>query len=156
MLDRIDRAIIEALVNNARLPNKVLAARVGVAQSTCLERVRRLHQRGILVGYHAEVDKRSLGIGLEAMVAIRLARHSRELVDAFRRHALGLAEVLGCYHMAGANDFLLHVAVRDAEHLRDLTLSSFTTRPEVDHIETALIFEHAAKAKLPIYLEEEI
>ncbi len=156
MLDRIDRAIIEALVKNARLPNKVLAARVGVAQSTCLERVRRLHQRGILVGYHAEVDKRSLGISLEAMVAIRLAWHSRELVDSFRRHALGLAEVLGCYHMAGANDFLLHVAVRDAEHLRDLTLSSFTTRPEVDHIETALIFEHATKARLPIYLEEEV
>lgn len=156
MLDRIDRAILDALLKNARLPNKVLAAKVGIAQSTCLERVRRLHQRGILVGFHAEVDKRSLGIGLEAMVAIRLARHSRELVDSFRRHALGLTEVVGCYHMAGANDFLLHVAVRDSEHLRDLALSSFTTRPEVDHIETALIFEHKAKAQVPIYIEEEL
>ena len=53
------------------------------------------------------------------------------------------------YHVTGANDFLVHVVVRDAEHLRELAVSGFTTLPEVAHIETSLIFEHAEATALP-------
>jgi DNA-binding Lrp family transcriptional regulator len=150
-LDRIDRQILTALQNNARLSNKELAAQLKVAQSTCLERVRRLRQDGVLRGFHAEVDAKAVGIGLQAMIAVRLRRHSLDLVRAFRSHAIGLDEVLAVYHMAGNNDFLVHVAVRDSDNLRDLALSAFTTRPEVAQIETALIFEHAGSRRLPFY-----
>ena len=61
--------------------------------------------------------------------------------------------MVAVYHMAGVNDFLLHVAVRDADHLRDLALTAFTTRPEVAHIETALIFEHVGARPIPCYAE---
>ena len=152
-IDRIDRVILDALQKNGRLSNKELAARAGVAQSTCLERVRRLHDEGILRGTHAEVTPKAMGIGLMAMIAVRLSRHSRELVDRFRDHALDLPEVVTIYHMAGRNDFLLHVAVRDADHLRDLALTAFTTRPEVDHIETSLVFEHVGPRPIPCYAE---
>jgi DNA-binding Lrp family transcriptional regulator len=154
-LDRIDREILLALQKNARIPNKELAARVGIAQSTCLERVRRLHGDGILRGFHAEVDPRGVGVGLQAMMAVRLSRHSRELVESFRAHVLRREEVLACYHMTGANDFLIHVAVRDADALRELTMSALTTRPEVAHIETSLIFEHVGRHRMPIYAEVE-
>lgn len=150
-LDRTDCEILAALQKNARLPNKELAERLGIAQSTCLERVRRMVEEGILQGFHARVDPKAVGIGLQAMVVIRLTRHSRELVEAFRAHALSVPEVATLYHLGGANDFLLHVVVRDAEHLRELALTAFTERPEVAHIETALIFEHVAKARLPVY-----
>ena len=63
--------------------------------------------------------------------------------------ALALDEVIGVSHVTGANDFLVHVVVRDADHLRDLAVSSFTSWPEVAHIETALIFEHVSKPGLP-------
>ena len=148
-LDRIDRAIVAALRKNARTSNKELAAGVGLAPSSCLERVRRLEARGVLRGYHAEVDAAALGVGLQAMVAIRLSRHSRAFVDSFREHALGTPEVRVVYHVAGASDFLLHVAVRDAEHLRELVLSAITVRPEVAHVETALIFEQVRNTELP-------
>lgn len=150
-LDRIDCEILAALQKNARLPNKDLAERLGIAQSTCLERVRRMVEEGILTGFHARVDPKAVGIGLQALVAIRLSRHSRELVEAFRAHALSVPEVVALYHLSGANDFLLHVAVRDAEHLRELALTAFTERPEVAHMETALAFEHVSKALLPVY-----
>lgn len=149
--DRIDSEILTALQNNARLSNKELAARVGVAQSTCLERVRRMTRAGVIRGSHCEVDAHALGIGLMAMIAVRLSRHSRQLVDTFRSHVLELPEVVACYHMAGANDYLIHVAVRDSDHLRDLALSAFTTRPEVAHLETALVFEHVGNRPLPNY-----
>lgn len=154
-LDRIDLAILTELQNNARLPNKELAARVSLAPSSCLERVRRLWQRGILRGFHAEVAHEALGIGLEALIAVRLGRHSKELVEAFRQHALGLPEVLAVTHLAGQDDFLVHVAARDAEHLRELAMSAFTTRDEVAHIETHLIFEHRRSATLPVLVEPE-
>ncbi len=150
-LDRIDREILAALQKNARLPNKELAERLGIAQSTCLERVRRMVEEGILRGFHAWVDPKEVGIGLQAIVAIRLSRHSRDLVEAFRAHALSVPEVVAVYHTSGANDFLLHVAVRDAEHLREMALTAFTERPEVAHMETALLFEHVAKPLWPVY-----
>jgi len=94
VLDRTDRAIIAALQKNARSSNKELAARVGIAPSTCSERMRRLEQEGVFIGFHAAVDPRVLGIGLQAMIAVRLRRHAADEVDAFERHALGLAEVV--------------------------------------------------------------
>ena len=115
--DRIDDGILSALQNNARMSNKELAAVVGLAPSSCLERVRRLQATGVLRGYRAKVDPGSLGIGLEAFVSVRLAKHSREVVDSFREHVTTLKETVAIYHVAGQEDFLVHVAVRDADHL---------------------------------------
>ncbi|MGB5209346.1 MAG: Lrp/AsnC family transcriptional regulator [Gammaproteobacteria bacterium] len=154
-LDRIDREIIGLLRKNARISNKDLAERVGLAASTCLDRVRRLRVGGVLTGFHAEVDPGSIGIALQAMVAVRLDRHSRPAVEAFRRRMLARKEVLAVYHVAGANDFLVHLAARDATHLRQLTMEAFTESPEVAHIETGLIFDYARSANLPVYLDSE-
>ena len=150
-LDRTDFAILRLLRKNARLPNKDLASRVGVAPSTALERVRRLREAGVLQGFHAEVAPAAVGIGLQAMVAVRLARHSRPQVEAFHAHLLALPEVLSLYHVAGADDFLVHVGVRDSDHLRDFAMSALTSREEVAHIETHLIFAFQRAPDLPVY-----
>jgi len=152
-LDRIDFEIARLLRNNARLSNKELAATVGLAPSTCLVRVRGLQRDGVLKGFHAEVNPVSLGVGLQAMISIRLQRHSKSVVESFRTHTLALPEVRQLYHLAGANDFLVQVWVRDPEHLRDLIMTSFTTREEIAHIETGLIFEHTHSPDLPSFLE---
>ena len=149
-LDRIDFEILEALQKNARLSNKELAARVKLAPSSCLERVRRLTRLEVLQGAHALVAPKALGIGLQALIFVRLGRHSRPQVAAFRRHCLDLQETVGIFHVTGAFDFLVHVAVRDSDHLRNLALDHFTTRPEVAQIETHLIFEHQQKPALPM------
>lgn len=148
-LDRIDFAILAFLQKNARLTNKELAEMVGVAPSTCLERVRRLTSTGIIKGFHADVDPGALGIGLQAIIAVRLKQHLRELVLDFHQHVMELPEVCGVFHITGGDDYLVHVAVRDSDHLRDLALDSFTTRPEVDHIHTRLIFEYTPTWRLP-------
>ncbi|NQV05362.1 Lrp/AsnC family transcriptional regulator [bacterium] len=148
-LDRIDRDIVRILMNDARRSNRSIAAEVGVAASTLSERLQRLQRSGVFRGFHADVDPSVLGIGIQAMLAIRLRRHSEAEVDAFRAHAASMHEVMGIFHVTGANDFLVHVAVRDADHLRTLAVSGFTTLPEVAHIETSLIFEHRAKQTLP-------
>ncbi len=140
-LDEIDFGIVKQLQNNARLSNKELAARVGLAPSTTLVRTRQLERAGVLRGYRAEVNPRALGIGLQALISVRLKQHTADDVAVFRDAVLAMPEVMRLYHMAGEDDFLIHVGVRDSEELRTLAMSSLTTRPEVAHIETGLIFE---------------
>jgi DNA-binding Lrp family transcriptional regulator len=153
-LDRIDIDILGALQNNARLSNKELAAGVGLAPSSCLERVRRLQDAGVLRGYHAEVNPAALGIELEAFVALRLKTHSREVVDALRGRTLACPEVMAVFHLAGQIDFLVHVVVRGPRHLRDFVLEAFSARNEVDRVETSLIFDHSRQWRLPDYVPE--
>ncbi|MEO7199942.1 MAG: Lrp/AsnC family transcriptional regulator [Dokdonella sp.] len=148
-LDRIDVALLRLLRKNARLSNKELAARVGIAASTALERVRRLREAKVLLGFHAEIAAEAIGIGLQALISVRLAKHSRELLDSFHAHLRTLPEVLAFYHVAGADDFLIHAGVRDSAHMREFALSAFTERPEVAHIETRLIFEFQRNTELP-------
>ncbi len=148
-LDRTDRALIRLLTNDARRSNKELAAAVGIAPSTCSERIRRLEEAGVFRGFHADVDPGALGIGLRALIAIRLRRHAAEEVDTFITRAMALSEVISVSHVTGANDFLVHVVVRSADHLRDLAVSAFTSWPEVAHIETSLVFAHHEKPGLP-------
>lgn len=149
-LDRIDRAIVALLQNNARTSNKEVAASVGVAPSTALERTRRLEADGVLRGYHAEVDPEAMGVRLQALVSVSLRQHARPLVEAFEAHALALPEVVQVFHTTGAADFLVHVAVRDTEHLRTLALAAFTERSEVARIETSLLFAHRRTAGRPV------
>jgi DNA-binding Lrp family transcriptional regulator len=150
-LDRIDCALIELLQKDARLSNKELASSVGLAPSSCLARVQRLRVGGVIKGAHVDVDPDALGIGLQALIAVQLRQHSRAQVKAFWKHMMGLPEVLSVFHVAGTHDFQVHVAVRDAHHLRDLALDAFTTRPEVAHIQTSLIFEWAKGKVMPNY-----
>ncbi len=150
-MDRIDSRIIAELQKNARLSNKELAAMINLAASSCLQRVRRLQQEGILQGFHASVNPEALGIGLQAMVSVRLKHHSRDLAGIFWQHLESLVEVVAAYHIAGVDDFMLQVAVRDVEHLRNFILDCITAREEVTHVETALIFQHQRGWALPEY-----
>jgi DNA-binding Lrp family transcriptional regulator len=151
-LDRIDLEIIAALQKNARLSNKELAARAGLAPSSCHARVRALTRAGVLAGYHAQVTTGALGVTLEALVAVRMVKHSQGAFRALYDHMQSLEEVLAIYHVSGVNDLQVHVAVRDIRHLRDLIVERFANRPEVDHCETAVIYDLFQKYALPCYL----
>lgn len=150
-LDRTDFAIVDALQNDARLSNKELAARVGLAPSSCLVRVRRLVRDKALRGFHAEVDPEVLGVGLQAIFMVRLAKHSRVTFRSFTAHVRALPEVVQVFCVSGVNDLVVHVAVRDVAHLHDWKLSRLATRREVAHIETSVVFSLFRQPRLPCY-----
>ena len=152
-LDRTDIALLAALQEDGRRTIKELAARVDLSTSATHERVRRLTARGVISGVHAELHPPSIGVGLQAVIQVRLQRHSRDAVRAFRDHALSLPEVVAATHLTGAVDFLIHVAVRDTDHLRDLALEAFTTRDEVARLETSIVYEHVRAVTWPIYTD---
>jgi DNA-binding Lrp family transcriptional regulator len=126
---------------------------VQLAASSAFERVKRLREAGVLRGFHAVIDEKALGISLQAMTAVRLAKHSRQAFASFHEYALGLDEVVALYQVAGEDDFLVHTAVPDAERLRDVT-DRFAGHDAVMHMSTALIFEHVHKPVWPVYRKE--
>jgi DNA-binding Lrp family transcriptional regulator len=141
-LDGVDHAILEALSQDARITNQRLAERVGVAPSTALARLRALRSRGVVRGFHAEVDLAALGRPLQAMIAVRLAVHAREEIDAFTRAVRALPGVLMVFHLTGVTDYLVWVAATDAQDLREFVVDHLATHPSVAHAETSLIYEH--------------
>ena len=153
-LDEIDRKIIRALQGNARLSNKELAAKVHLSPSSCLERARRLKDTGVLESFHAAIDPSSIGVGLQAIISVKMRRHTQESLEAFRQHALALEEVRALYHVTGGKDFIIHVAVVDADHLRALIVDEFSGTAELDHLETSLILEETQRP-LPILVGRE-
>ena len=141
-LDEVDLALLRALIADGRLANNRLAARAGVAAATALLRVRQLQDRGVVRGFHADIDPEQVGRPVQAMVAIRLRAHDRRHIDAFTATVPRLPEVLQSFHVAGDDDYILHVAVPSASYLRDWILEKVTTNPAVAHSRTSLVFGH--------------
>jgi len=153
MLDRIDMGLLTILQNNARTSNKEMAAAVGLAPSTCHERIKRLWDIGVVRSMHAEVDPQALGVGLEALLFIELAKHERGTVDLFLEDVARIPEVRFAALITGRHDLIVHVAVRDTTHLKNLALDRFTSRAGVTRIETSVIYETRHRRELPNLLD---
>lgn len=150
-LDSTDIAILRELQRDGRLQNKELAAIVGVAPSTALERVRSLRARGVLTGFHATVSLDALGRPVQALLSVRVRPHRQQIVEAFQTFVLAQPETLSLLHVAGPDDYLLHVAVPDTGHLQQLLLRRLLSRQEVVQVNTLLVFEGMPRpVQLPI------
>ncbi|MBI4996097.1 MAG: Lrp/AsnC family transcriptional regulator [Rhodocyclales bacterium] len=148
-LDRIDAEILRLLQNDARLSNKQIAAAVGLAPSSAHDRLKRLWAEGVLTGLHAEVAPQAMGVGLEALLMIELAKHERATVDQFLDDLVEIPEVRSAHLITGRYDLVVHVVARDTRHLKDLALDRFTNRPGVTRIETSIIYETRTRHELP-------
>ncbi|MFI7385089.1 Lrp/AsnC family transcriptional regulator [Streptomyces sp. NPDC049813] len=144
-MDELDSALLRLLQQDGRRTNRDLAEKLGIAPSTCLERVRALRERGALLGFHAEVDLTALNRGLQAMIAVRVRPPTRAVIEQFQAFVARMPEVLSVFVLTGADDFLLHVAVRDADHLHSVVLDKLTERQELADVRTSVVYGHLRK-----------
>lgn len=140
-LDGTDRAILAALTIDGRMSNAALAARVGVAESTCAYRVKGLRDSGVIARIAAELDLAAMGRPIQALIRVHLSSHSRPHIDELFDRLVAIPGALSVAHVAGDNDFHLQVAVASPERLRDLILQHITSHPAVTKTETQLVFE---------------
>ena len=153
-LDGIDLQILTILYDDADITNKELAAQIGIAPSTCLERVKRLKQNGVIKGAFIDVNLKTIGGNIEAIAAIRLQPYSEEIVNEFRDDLLKYPEILNLYHMGGSYDYYIHMSVQDSEHLRQFVFKRITSRDEVTTVETSLVFEQSRSGVLPNFQQD--
>lgn len=146
--DAVDWHILGVLQHDARISNRALADAIGLSPSACLARVRALQERGVIRGFGAEIDYALIGRPLQALIAIKLDTHARGVLDRFVDDLKSLPDTIGLFHLSGAEDYLLHVAVADPETLRDFVLDRLTVRKEVAHVQTSLVFQHYAGTRI--------
>jgi DNA-binding Lrp family transcriptional regulator len=140
-LDAVDQKILSALIDNGDLTNKALASRLGLAESTCAYRLRALRDSGVITGRRLGLDLRALGDPLQAVIKVRLGSHTEAHVTRLYADLARSPGVLQVFHLAGEDDFHVHVAVEDAEALRDFVLHHVTVHKVVRQTETQLVFE---------------
>ncbi|HVX52946.1 Lrp/AsnC family transcriptional regulator [Nocardioides sp.] len=139
----MDRILLAELTRDARQTNNALAAKAGIAPSTCLARVRALRGSGVIRGFHADVDPALAGRSLQAMISVRMQGHARARLEAFMRHLAGLDGVLNVFLLGGAYDFFVHIATSGTEDLNAFVIEHLSSNPDVAYTETNLIFQHA-------------
>lgn len=144
-IDRIDEQILHELQADARRPNRALAEAASVSPSTMVSRVRSLEERGVIKGYHAEVDLQALDRHVEALVSVRLDAKTPEAIDEFIETIWKLDATISVTLLTGAFDFVVHITARDVADLGDIVLNNFACAPNVAAEQTAIIFDHRRK-----------
>jgi DNA-binding Lrp family transcriptional regulator len=147
-LDELDKAILRELQVDGRRTNRDIAAAVGVSASTALERTRSLRQRGVIRGTVLDLNLAAVGRGVQALIAIRIRPPSRRNIEGFRNWIAGLPETIGVFVVSGAEDFLVHIAVRDNQDLYAFVIDRLTERPEVADVRTSVVYEHLHKTQI--------
>lgn len=147
-IDEVDRRILHELQVDARRSNKALAEAAGVSPPTMLGRVRQLEERGIIRGYHADVDPAALGRTVGALVSVRLQPKTNEAVAEFLDVVWALEETVSVTKVTGPFDVLVHLSVRDVGALSDTVLQAIASAPNVVDEQTSIIFAHRTKRVL--------
>jgi len=114
-IDRIDLKILAALQADARITNQALADAVGLSPSPCLQRVKRLEQRGILKGYLGRVSLDTIAHSVTVIAAVSLESHAKQQFDRFEQAAAAIPELVECHKVSGPFDYFLRFVCADVQ-----------------------------------------
>jgi Lrp/AsnC family leucine-responsive transcriptional regulator len=155
MIDEMDRRILSLLQQDARLPNAEIARRVGMAPSATLERLRKLEERGVILGYEVRVDPRKLGLRVTAFIHVKAQDKQGELDtgERLKQHP----NVLEVHHIAGEDCYLVKVRATDTEELGRMLRNDFSMMPSVRSTRTTIVLGTLKEsARIPIPDETQI
>jgi len=149
--DKIDRTILMAVQTDGRMTNASLAEAVGLSETPCARRLKRLETEGVIEGYRAVLAKRALGIGVTAFALVRFGVHDRRLADEFERQIQALPRIVSCHNISGSADYLLHVVARDLEDYGAFVRDVLRALPGVTSVESVLSLREVKRnAGLPL------
>nr|WP_206693602.1 Lrp/AsnC family transcriptional regulator [Glutamicibacter sp. FBE19] len=135
-------AILSELSQDARIPNNILAAKVGVAPSTCLGRVKALSSAGIITGYHAAINEKLLGVTVNAMISVLVSPSARDRLLSSAKSLQRLPEVKEVFVLGGSPDLLVRVATRSIDDLRTFVAKHLGSNRAFSSTQSVIIFEH--------------
>ena len=138
-MDRIDRSILRALQDNARISNVDLATLVGLSPSACLRRVSQLEKTGVIDGYHANLNAAKMGKDVLVLVQITLQGQSAEMMTEFEQAVAKIPNVLACFLIAGENDYILRVAAQDVNDFGSVHSTYLSALPHVLRMESNFV-----------------
>jgi DNA-binding Lrp family transcriptional regulator len=138
-LDATDWRILKELQANGRITNVELAQKVGISPPPCLRRVRALEQSGMIAGYFALLDEKTIGFEVIAFAMVGLHSQAEADLRAFENRVLAWALVRECYMLSGETDFLLKCVAPDLTTFQDFIIDELTAAPNVASVKTTLV-----------------
>ena len=148
-LDRTDRQILARLQKDARLLNKQLSAEVGLAASSCHERVRRLWEAGVIRGTEARVDPKALGYGVTAVVFVRISKQGQLAIDALMDRLIAVPEIQEVRLITGPFDLVVTLIARDMDHLKTIAYGALTDTDQITNYETSIVYDSRRDGSVP-------
>jgi Lrp/AsnC family leucine-responsive transcriptional regulator len=149
--DVTDRAILNRLQIDGRIPNIELADAVSLSPSACLRRLRALEQDGVIAGYRAELNRERLGLDLTIFVQLKVERHSQETSARVEEALTAIPAVVACYLISGETDFLVEVAAPTLAAYERILLDQILVIPAViDARSTFAIRTVKSRGPLPV------
>lgn len=146
--DKIDLKILKRLQENGRITNAALASDVNLSTAPTLERVKKLEHFGFIKGFHAEVDREMLGLGIQAFVQITLSRHRDNSFENFVSAIQKIDEVTECYMLTGEADYMLKVIVKDINHFEKLITGKLSKLEDIANMKTLVILSDSKISKV--------
>jgi Lrp/AsnC family transcriptional regulator len=152
-LDRVDRAILALLAVDASLSLAEIAAKVGLTQTPCWKRIRRLEEQGVILRRVALLDQAAVGLPISAFVGVETADHSAAWLAQFAQLLDSFPEVVEAWRMSGDVDYLLHVVVADIGSYDAFYRKLIAALP-LGNVTTRFAMERLKNAALPLALGE--
>ena len=150
-LDKFDLRILQELQADARLTNAELAQRVGLSAAPCWRRVRALEEAGYIKGYHAEIDRHRIGLGVLAFVRVDAERTTGEGTRQMEAAIRKIPEIVSCHYISGTGTFELEVVARDLNAFSTFAREVLINLPNVKDIHTSFsLGEVKAVGVLPL------
>ncbi len=137
-IDLVDRKLLSALQKDTRTSIADLASLAGASTASVQRRLKRLRDKGVIVGEVAQLDPVQLGFGITAVVSVELERDSLDQIDAFKRKARAEPYVKHFYCVAGEADFIIVVVARDIADYERFTHRFFFTDKNVRKFRTSI------------------
>lgn len=146
-----DKAILQLLQRDASLSTAEIAEQVGLSQSPCWRRIRRLEEAGVIKRKVALLDHAALGMEVVAFVSVKLSEHGRRNLEDFEDRVSGLAEVLECFTVTGNVDYVLKIVAKDIRHFESFLRNQLMTMTMIRETHSAIaVTEIKDTTELPL------
>ena len=138
-IDNIDRKILRMLQENSKITNSYLSKQIGLSPAPTLERVRKLEKKGIISGYHAQLNLSKIGLGVSTFVLVSLKEHNKKNINIFLDKINKINNVIECHHITGTGDFILKVVSENIASYQKLMLDKINEIESTDSLQSMVI-----------------
>ncbi|EKM0529125.1 Lrp/AsnC family transcriptional regulator [Cronobacter turicensis] len=136
-----DITLLTLLQQDARTTNQALAEAVNLSPSPCWRKVKKLEEDKVILGYHAALDRRKIGLGVMVFVRVSIDSHSEAQARRFEQEVMELENVVACYSIGGDADFLLQVVSRDLDAYAEFAMSVLRRLPGIKEMQSMFVLK---------------
>ena len=150
-LTEAELVILEQLQRDARLSSADLAEQLNLSNTPVWRRIKKMQEAGLIDGYHAHLNARRLGFGIEAFLSISVHTHDERNIQQFSAAVQAVDEIVSCHMVSGSGDFLLQVVSRDMDSYAEFVNRVAAKLPGVREIRSSFVLRTLkAYSGLPI------